>query len=81
LINAASGVWHKFFPLGGSHSIAPSIGGIGVSPVQAQAKACGYHTLPFDCRKRKKLLRFLQNSALTIIVILSVANNLIFSDG
>jgi hypothetical protein len=26
-----------------------SIGGIGVSPVQAQAKACGYQKLFFDC--------------------------------
>jgi hypothetical protein len=32
-----------------SHTIPQSIGGTGVSPVQAQAKACGYHELPFDC--------------------------------
>ena len=33
----------------GTDIISPSIGGTGVSPVQAQAKACGYHKLPFDC--------------------------------
>jgi hypothetical protein len=30
-------------------TISQSIGGTGISPVQAQAKACGYHELPFDC--------------------------------
>src|SRR4030042_171046 len=30
-------------------TISQSIGGTGVSPVQAQAKACGYHKLLFDC--------------------------------
>jgi hypothetical protein len=32
-----------------NHTISQSIGGAGVSPEQAQAKACGYHKLPFDC--------------------------------
>jgi hypothetical protein len=32
-----------------THTISQSIGGTGVSPVQAQAKACGYHKLLFDC--------------------------------
>jgi hypothetical protein len=31
------------------NTISQSIGGTGVSPVQAQAKACGYHKLLFDC--------------------------------
>ena len=31
------------------HTVSQSIGGTGVSPVQAQANACGYHTLLFDC--------------------------------
>jgi len=34
------------------HNFIPSTnktGGTGVSPVQAQAKACGYHKLLFDC--------------------------------
>jgi hypothetical protein len=31
------------------HTISQSIGSIGVSPVQAQAEACGYHKLRFDC--------------------------------
>ena len=30
-------------------TISQSIGGIGVSPVQAQAKTCGYHKLSIDC--------------------------------
>ena len=29
---------------------SPSNGGIGVSPVQAQAKACGYKKLLFECK-------------------------------
>jgi len=33
----------------GFDTISQSIGGTGVSPVQAQAKACGYHKLLFDC--------------------------------
>jgi hypothetical protein len=33
----------------GFNTISQSIGGTGVSPVQAQDKACGYHKLPFDC--------------------------------
>ena len=31
------------------NTISQSIGGTGVSPVQAQAKACGYHKLLLDC--------------------------------
>jgi hypothetical protein len=31
------------------YTISQSIGGTGVSPVQAQAKACGYHKLLLDC--------------------------------
>jgi hypothetical protein len=31
------------------NTITQSIGGTGVPPVQAQAKACGYHKLLFDC--------------------------------
>jgi len=31
------------------YAISQSIGSTGVSPVQAQAKACGYHKLLFDC--------------------------------
>jgi hypothetical protein len=31
------------------NTISQSIGGTGISPVQAQAKACGYLELPFDC--------------------------------
>ena len=34
---------------GEPYTILQSIGGTGVSPVQAQAKACGYHKLLFDC--------------------------------
>ena len=30
-------------------TISQSIGGTGVSPVQAQARACGYHKMLFDC--------------------------------
>jgi hypothetical protein len=30
-------------------TMSQSIGGTGVSPVQAQAKVGGYHKLPFDC--------------------------------
>jgi hypothetical protein len=32
-----------------ANTISQSIGGIGVSPVPPQAKACGYHKLLFDC--------------------------------
>jgi hypothetical protein len=34
---------------GGIYTISQSIDGTGVSPVQSQAKACGYHKLLFDC--------------------------------
>jgi hypothetical protein len=37
------------------HTISQSIGGTGVSPVQAQAKACGYHELPFYCNSESEL--------------------------
>jgi len=30
-------------------SVSAFFGGTGVSPVQAQAEACGYHKLRFDC--------------------------------
>jgi hypothetical protein len=36
-------------PVDGIDTISQSIGGIGVSPVPPQAKACGYHKLLFDC--------------------------------
>jgi hypothetical protein len=32
-----------------AYTISQSIGGTCASPVQAQAKACGYHKLLFDC--------------------------------
>jgi hypothetical protein len=32
-----------------SHTNSHSNGGIGVSPVQTQAKACGYQKLLFEC--------------------------------
>ena len=31
------------------HTNLPSHGGTGFQPVQAQAEACGYQTLPYDC--------------------------------
>jgi hypothetical protein len=70
----------------GSYTFSQSIGGTGVSPVQAQAKACGYHKLLFDCdsvlyQVAVKQVRLLQNSLLTTIVILSAAKNLVFSNG
>jgi hypothetical protein len=36
-----------------SYTISQSIGGTGVSPVHAQAKACGYHKLLFGIKTAK----------------------------
>jgi hypothetical protein len=52
--------------LQGSQTDSQSIGGTGIPPVQAQAKACGYKKLLFDCKLVSstlncKILRFAQN--------------------